>query len=105
MAVEKIKQVAVLDAGVMGHSITQVSAQGGYPVSLFDISSRMLGQAKRFFIYYCRKNLRNKITHAGANKEGANEKECDQFGLRHWCFGARWELGSRRADKAKICNR
>ena len=45
MPVERIKQVAVLGAGVMGHSIAQVFAQGGYPVKLFDLSSGILERA------------------------------------------------------------
>jgi len=42
LPVEKIKQVAVLGAGVMGHSLAQVFAQNGYPVKLFDLSSEIL---------------------------------------------------------------
>ncbi|HCP60379.1 MAG TPA: 3-hydroxybutyryl-CoA dehydrogenase, partial [Dehalococcoidia bacterium] len=37
-----IKKVAVLGAGVMGRSITQLLAQNGYQVALRDIEDRFI---------------------------------------------------------------
>jgi len=42
----KIKKVAVIGSGTMGHGIAQVSAQSGFMVSLNDISRELLDQAK-----------------------------------------------------------
>lgn len=42
---DKIKQVAVLGAGIMGHGIAQSFLMGGYPVSLFDIAEPILDSA------------------------------------------------------------
>jgi len=38
----EVKKIAVLGAGLMGHGICQVAAQGGYEVSLRDIEQRFL---------------------------------------------------------------
>jgi 3-hydroxybutyryl-CoA dehydrogenase len=40
-------KVAVIGAGTMGHSLAQVFAQGGYRVSLNDVSEEILGKARR----------------------------------------------------------
>ena len=42
---EKIKNVAVLGAGIMGHGIAQSFLMGGYSVSLFDIAEPILDSA------------------------------------------------------------
>jgi 3-hydroxybutyryl-CoA dehydrogenase len=42
-----IKQVAVIGAGTMGHSLAQVFAQGGYAVWLADIDEAILSKARR----------------------------------------------------------
>jgi len=36
MRIMEVRKIAVLGAGLMGHSICQVAAQGGYEVSLRD---------------------------------------------------------------------
>jgi len=41
-----IKQVAVIGAGTMGHSLAQVFAQGGYAVWLTDIDNAILSKAR-----------------------------------------------------------
>lgn len=41
----KIKNVAVIGAGTMGHGITQVFAQNNYPVLLIDINEEILNKA------------------------------------------------------------
>jgi 3-hydroxybutyryl-CoA dehydrogenase len=40
-----VKRVAVIGAGVMGHSIAQVFAQAGIPVHLVDLKNELLAQA------------------------------------------------------------
>ncbi|MEM2725179.1 MAG: 3-hydroxyacyl-CoA dehydrogenase NAD-binding domain-containing protein, partial [Candidatus Nezhaarchaeales archaeon] len=42
---ERIKKVAVIGAGVMGHGIAQVLATSGYQVALVDISQELLQKA------------------------------------------------------------
>jgi 3-hydroxybutyryl-CoA dehydrogenase len=42
---KNVKQVAVIGAGVMGHSIAQVFAQAGIPVHLVDLKSDLLARA------------------------------------------------------------
>ncbi len=42
----KIRNVAVIGAGTMGHSLAQVFAQGGYPVVLNDVRDDILSRAK-----------------------------------------------------------
>jgi 3-hydroxybutyryl-CoA dehydrogenase len=44
---EVVERVAVLGAGLMGHGIAQAFAQAGYPVTLYDISEDVLGDALR----------------------------------------------------------
>jgi 3-hydroxybutyryl-CoA dehydrogenase len=44
-AMEAIRQVAVIGAGLMGHGIAQVFAVGGYPVTLGDIEDEPLSRA------------------------------------------------------------
>ena len=39
--------VAIIGAGTMGHSLAQVFAQGGYQVTLSDVSEEILQQARR----------------------------------------------------------
>lgn len=41
----KVKKVAVLGSGTMGHGIAQVCAQNGYDVSLFDVDQAALDKA------------------------------------------------------------
>ena len=41
-----MKNVAIIGAGTMGHGLAQVFAQGGYQVTLNDISQEILQQAK-----------------------------------------------------------
>jgi 3-hydroxybutyryl-CoA dehydrogenase len=43
-----MKNIAVIGAGTMGHSLAQVFAQGGYRVSLHDLSEKGLDRAKQF---------------------------------------------------------
>jgi len=40
-------KVAIIGAGTMGHSLAQVFAQGGYQVTLNDVSEEILQQARR----------------------------------------------------------
>jgi 3-hydroxybutyryl-CoA dehydrogenase len=47
MAVKKIKTVAVVGAGTMGHALAQVFAQGGYAVWLADVDEDSLAKARR----------------------------------------------------------
>ena len=42
---DDIKQVVVVGAGIMGHSIAQVYAQGGYNVDLMDLKQEHLNYA------------------------------------------------------------
>jgi 3-hydroxybutyryl-CoA dehydrogenase len=44
---QAIRTVAVIGAGVMGHSLAQVFAQGGYEVRLNDLREEILQQAKK----------------------------------------------------------
>jgi 3-hydroxybutyryl-CoA dehydrogenase len=46
-----MKNVAVIGAGTMGHSLAQVFAQGGYQVVLHDVSDEILHKAKRLIAY------------------------------------------------------
>jgi len=43
-----MKNVAIIGAGTMGHSLAQIFAQGGYQVTLNDISVGILERARRF---------------------------------------------------------
>lgn len=43
----EIKNVTIVGAGTMGHSLAQVFAQGGYPVWLHDIKEEILQKAQR----------------------------------------------------------
>ena len=45
MPVNKIKKIAVVGAGIMGHGFAMVFAQKGYPVFLYDIDARLLEKA------------------------------------------------------------
>lgn len=47
MKIDDIKKVAVLGAGLLGHSIAQVYAYGGYPVTLLDIDEKALDRARK----------------------------------------------------------
>jgi len=42
-----MNNVAIIGAGTMGHSLAQIFAQGGYQVSLNDVSEAILQQARR----------------------------------------------------------
>jgi 3-hydroxybutyryl-CoA dehydrogenase len=42
-----MNNVAIIGAGTMGHALAQVFAQGGYQVSLNDVSEEILQQARR----------------------------------------------------------
>ncbi|NVM25851.1 MAG: 3-hydroxyacyl-CoA dehydrogenase family protein [Desulfobacterales bacterium] len=46
MNLEKIKNISVLGAGIMGHGIAQSFLMGGYPVWLYDIQESILETAK-----------------------------------------------------------
>ena len=46
MKLEKIKNISVLGAGIMGHGIAQSFTMGGYPVWLYDIQESILDTAK-----------------------------------------------------------
>ena len=46
MNLEKIKNISVLGAGIMGHGIAQSFLMGGYPVMLYDIQESILDTAK-----------------------------------------------------------
>src|SRR5512136_152113 len=43
----EIRNVAIIGAGTMGHSLAQVFAQGGYDVWLNDVNDEILGQARK----------------------------------------------------------
>ena len=45
MKLDKINKVAVIGAGVMGHSLAQVFAQNGYSVKLYDLDHDILDHA------------------------------------------------------------
>ena len=48
----KIKKVGVLGAGLMGHGITQVAAQAGYDVVVFDgAPPKTVGPGNTLFIH------------------------------------------------------
>ena len=47
MILEKIKHVAVLGAGVMGHSLAQVFALKGYKVRLCDVNQSILHRSMK----------------------------------------------------------
>jgi len=42
-----MKNIAVIGAGTMGHALAQIFAQGGYQVSLHDLSEKGLNRAKQ----------------------------------------------------------
>lgn len=46
MEMTAIRNVAIIGAGTMGHSLAQVFAQGGYPVRLMDLKEEILSKAK-----------------------------------------------------------
>jgi len=43
----EIRNVAIIGAGTMGHSLAQVFAQGGYDVWLNDVTDEILGRARK----------------------------------------------------------
>ena len=45
MKLKDIKQITVLGSGVMGHGIAQGFAMGGYPVTIYDIDTKVLDVA------------------------------------------------------------
>jgi 3-hydroxybutyryl-CoA dehydrogenase len=47
MGMTKIRQVTIVGAGTMGHSIAQVFAQGGYDVCLHDVKDEILERAQK----------------------------------------------------------
>jgi 3-hydroxybutyryl-CoA dehydrogenase len=47
---ERVRNVAVIGAGTMGHSLAQVFAQGGYEVHLVDVGDEILRQARTLII-------------------------------------------------------
>lgn len=46
MGVDKIRQIAVIGAGIMGHGIAQTFLMGGYPVYLYDLKGEILTAAR-----------------------------------------------------------
>ncbi len=46
MKVQDINRISVIGAGTMGHGIAQCFAMAGYPVSLFDVGTEVLGTAR-----------------------------------------------------------
>ncbi|MEM4071507.1 MAG: 3-hydroxyacyl-CoA dehydrogenase/enoyl-CoA hydratase family protein, partial [Thermoplasmata archaeon] len=44
--IKKMKNVVVVGAGTMGHSIAEISAQAGYAVSIIDVNDALLEKAK-----------------------------------------------------------
>lgn len=66
---ERIKKVAVLGAGVMGHGIAQVCATAGYEVWVRDISQEILDKAKAAI----EKNLRRAVEKKRISEEKAKE--------------------------------
>ncbi len=66
---EKIKKVAVLGAGVMGHGIAQVCATAGYEVWVRDIKQEFLDKAKAAI----EKNLQKAVSKGKIREEKAKE--------------------------------
>ncbi len=66
---EKIKKVAVLGAGVMGHGIAQVCATAGYEVWVRDIKQEFLDKAKAAI----EKNLQKAVSKGKISEEKAKE--------------------------------
>lgn len=69
MVKDKIKKVAILGAGVMGHGIAQVVATAGYEVWVRDIKQEFLDKAKAAI----EKNLRRAVEKKKMTEEKANE--------------------------------
>jgi len=68
MAVDSIKNIAVIGAGVMGQGIAQICAVAGYPVMLYDIQADLTRTA----IAAIRKNLEIAVS---KNKLSGQEKD------------------------------
>ena len=69
MVKDKVKKVAILGAGVMGHGIAQVVATAGYEVWVRDIKQEFLDKAKAAI----EKNLRRAVEKKKMTEEKANE--------------------------------
>ncbi len=66
---EKVKKVAILGAGVMGHGIAQVCATAGYEVWVRDIKQEFLDKAKAGI----EKNLQKAVSKGKITEEKAKE--------------------------------
>jgi enoyl-CoA hydratase/3-hydroxyacyl-CoA dehydrogenase len=69
METDKIKKIAVLGAGVMGHGIAQVSALAGYDVTIRDIEDTLLKKA----IMNIKKSLYRSVTRERMSQEEMDE--------------------------------
>jgi 3-hydroxybutyryl-CoA dehydrogenase len=63
-----IKKVAVVGAGVMGHSIAQVYAAGGFEVTLMDVSEAGLARARALI----ESNLSTLVEFGSLSRDGAD---------------------------------
>ena len=69
MELSRIKKVAVIGSGIMGHGIGQTFALGGYEVTLNDISDELLNKA----LSQIRKNLDTFIEFGITTSDAATE--------------------------------
>jgi len=67
MGSEKVERIAVLGAGVMGHSIAQIAAGAGYDVTIRDIDQRFLDGARQMIERNLNRNVeRGRMTEDAA---------------------------------------
>jgi len=67
MEFEEVERIAMLGAGVMGHSIAQVAAQSGYKVIIRDIAQEFLDKARQGV----ERNLRRGVDRGRVTEEDA----------------------------------
>ena len=67
MGSEKIERIAVLGAGVMGHSIAQIAAGAGYDVTIRDIDQKFLDGARQMI----ERNLNRNVERGRMTEEAA----------------------------------
>jgi 3-hydroxybutyryl-CoA dehydrogenase len=90
MLTTSLKNIAVVGAGTMGHSIAQVFAHGGYNVTLNDNSEKMLLQAQNLIlsnlntlldigIIKDRKEVKNIVSRIKFNPELKSTVKCSNF--------------------------